>query len=238
MQFFYHNNLNNNNFILSPEESRHCAKALRKSAGSHIFVTDGQGTLVKGELLTVSSEACTVQTLERTENWGLRNGYLHLGVAPTKNPARVEWLVEKCVEIGIEQISFVQCAHSERSRLDLNRMERLAVSALKQSNTTWLPKMEIIDFQKFITNYDDPEADKLIAWCDEQNDTQLADYTLKNRKIILLIGPEGDFSEEEIAQCRQHHYTEIKLGNRRLRTETAALYGCIGIAEKLLAQSF
>ncbi|MDR1345732.1 MAG: 16S rRNA (uracil(1498)-N(3))-methyltransferase [Bacteroidales bacterium] len=234
MQFFYHSNLNADNFILSSEESKHCAKALRKSAGSYIFVTDGRGTLIKGELLSVYVEACTVQVVERMENYGLRERTLHLGVAPTKNPNRMEWLVEKCVEIGIEQISFVRCAHSERPHLDLNRMERLAVSAMKQSNTTWLPKMEAIDFQQFIKNYGDSDADKLIAWCDDKNNQQLINYPLKSDKIILLVGPEGDFSKEEIAQCSQCQFTEIKLGNRRLRTETAALYGCVILAGKFL----
>jgi len=234
MHFFYHEDLNNNQLTLSPEESLHCVKVLRQKVGSQIFITDGQGTLAKGELLTDRSEGCIIQLLSKWENWRLRNGYLHIAVAPTKNSARIEWLIEKCIEIGVEQISFIQCAHSERIRLDLNRMRRIAVSALKQSQTTWLPKMEIVDFHKFLEQYNFSDTEKLLAWCDEHNNTQLANYRLKSHKIILLIGPEGDFSQEEISQCRQYHYTEIKLGNRRLRTETAALYGCIGIAEKLL----
>jgi 16S rRNA (uracil1498-N3)-methyltransferase len=170
--------------------------------------------------------------VEQVEPDNLREGTLHLGVAPTKNPDRMEWLVEKCVEIGIEKISFVLCDHSERTHIDLKRMERIAIAALKQSQTTLLPYLEVIPLDALLDQFADKSADKLIAWCDPENDRQLMNYTPTEDYVLLLIGPEGDFSQEEIKKCKQLDFQEIKLGNRRLRTETAAMYGTIVLSEK------
>ncbi|MBQ9435197.1 MAG: 16S rRNA (uracil(1498)-N(3))-methyltransferase [Bacteroidales bacterium] len=234
MQFFYQPDLSADMVTLSPEESKHCVKVLRKSCGDAIFLTDGKGTMVKAELVVADMDNCTAQIVERYENYGQRKGWFHLAVAPTKNPGRMEWLVEKAIEIGVEQISFIICDHSERERIDLKRLERIAVSALKQSNTAWLPEMNIVSFDDLLTQYASCECDKLMAWCDENNQSQLADIQFSTKSILLLIGPEGDFSPREIAMARQQQFKEVKLGDRRLRTETAALYGCCLVAAKLV----
>ena len=226
MQFFYQPDLSADMVTLSPEESKHCVKVLRKSCGDAIFLTDGKGTMVKAELVVADMTNCTAQVVERCENYGKRKGWFHLAVAPTKNPGRMEWLVEKAIEIGVEQISFIICDHSER--------ERIAISALKQSNTAWLPAMEVVSFDDLLERYASSQCDKLMAWCDENNQSQLADIQFFTNKILLLIGPEGDFSPREIEMARQQQFKEVKLGDRRLRTETAALYGCCVVAAKLV----
>jgi 16S rRNA (uracil1498-N3)-methyltransferase len=139
----------------------------------------------------------------------------------------MEWLLEKAIEIGICSLTFLQCDHSERTHLNLDRLQRLAIAALKQSQTAWLPQLKMTTFQDFIKQNTDTQADKFIAWCDENNQKQLVNAPRNYPEMILLIGPEGDFSEAEIAMAREAGYTEVKLGARRLRTETAGLYGCL-----------
>lgn len=226
MHYFYTPELSNNIVTLSPEESEHCVKVMRHRNGDVVCITDGKGQLFEAEIVDDNHKKCTVSLLHNIDaNCPIHNG-LHLAIAPTKNVSRMEWLLEKAIEIGIFKITFLNCEHSERSHINLDRMHRIAVAALKQSQTTWLPDIEISDFQIFINKYREYEADKLIAWCDKDNNTQLTDFNRKNTTMILLIGPEGDFSAEEIEAARREGYLEVKLGNRRLRTETAGLYGC------------
>ena len=234
MQFFYQPDLSADLVTLSSEESKHCVKVLRKTCGDAIFLTDGKGTMVKAELVVADINSCTAQVVERHEDYGKRKGWFHLAVAPTKNPGRMEWLVEKAIEIGVEQISFIICDHSERERIDLKRLERIAISALKQSNTAWLPAMEVVAFDDLLKRYASSQCDKLMAWCDENNQSQLVDIQFSTNNILLLIGPEGDFSPREIEMARRQQFKEVKLGDRRLRTETAALYGCCVVAAKLV----
>ncbi len=231
MILFFNPDLQPENITLSCEESKHCIKSLRKKIGDEIHITDGNGTLATAEIISASTSDCVVHIVKRTKIEP-RNCFLQIAVAPTKNSDRIEWFVEKAVEIGIERISFIVCEHSERNKMDLNRLTRIAVSALKQSQTTYLPKMEVIDFTDFISKYENENFLKYIAWCDDQNTTQLSDEPLQNARSIILIGPEGDFSNSEISKAQQANYKEIKLGSRRLRTETAALYSCCVVASQ------
>ena len=224
MQFFYHPDLSHPVFELLPDEAKHCVKALRKKAGDQIFVTDGQGRLAIAQIMEASVSHCAVQILKTEENYAVRPHSFHLAIAPTKNADRIEWLVEKSIEIGIEQISFLKCDHSERIKLDLDRLQRIAISAIKQSNTSLIPIMQFFDYKDFIVN-NNGEQERFIAWCDEHNHEEFAQQKLQNKDVTLLIGPEGDFSPEEVALAEQNGYKAIKLGSRRLRTETAGLYG-------------
>ena len=233
MFLFYHDVIDNELLTLSPEESRHCVKALRHKNGDLIQVTDGYGHLVTGEILDAHLQKCLIRIIERHLN-PQRSLFLHIAVAPTKNVDRMEWLVEKAIEMGVEKISFIQCDHSERVHVDLNRMHRIAVSAMKQSQTTRIPEMELISLLQFFSQYGEENCDKLIAWCDADTQSQLINYKINTDKIILLIGPEGDFSRREIEIAFQKGFESVKLGNRRLRTETAALYGCAVLAAKEL----
>lgn len=224
MQFFYHPDLSHPVFELLADEAKHCVKALRKRTGDEIFITDGNGRLSTAQIIDASSAHCAVQILKTEEEYALRPHQLHLAIAPTKNADRIEWLVEKSIEIGIEHISFITCEHSERIKLDLDRLKRIAISAIKQSNTTLIPTMQIIDYKDFIFNNKGIE-NRYIAWCDEHNQNEFAKQELKGKDAILLIGPEGDFSPEEVKLAENNGYQAIKLGSRRLRTETAGLYG-------------
>ncbi len=231
-QYFYHPDLTQNVVTLSREESEHCVRALRHRAGDQVLLTDGKGHEATAVIMAENPKACMVELVEVREANDKPFYRLHLAVAPTKNIDRIEWLVEKCVEIGIESIHFIICDHSERERVNMDRMQRIAISALKQCQTSWLPPMEMLGFKEFVAQQENTVADKYMAWCDDENTCQLANEVFQHQDVILLIGPEGDFSPAEIELARTHHYREIKLGNRRLRTETAGLYGCLSVAQK------
>ena len=230
MFVFYCTEIQGNTICLTGDDARHCAKVLRKRPGDSILLTDGCGTLAQATLTHVSPTDCVAEVAER-KLVPPRSISLHLAVAPTKNADRMEWLVEKAVELGVERISFIICDHSERRKIDLDRMRRIAIAALKQSQTAWLPELQVISFSDFVHQADLP-ARRYVAWCDDQNTAQLVNETWHDEEVLLLIGPEGDFSTEEINLCKSLNYKEIKLGSRRLRTETAALYGCFTIAAK------
>jgi len=230
--YYYHPDLTQAVVTLSAEESEHCVRVLRHRTGDQVLLTDGKGKVGTATIVADNPKACMVDVSEVHEAHDKGRYRLHLAIAPTKNADRMEWLVEKCVEVGIETISFIRCDHSERRKINLERLKRIAVSALKQCQTSWLPPMEEIDFKDFIKKYQQIDADYYIAWCDNDNTRQLADEVFEHRDVVLLIGPEGDFSPEEIQNARECNYVEIKLGNRRLRTETAGLYGCVAVALK------
>lgn len=233
-QYFYHPDLSSSVATLSTEESEHCCRALRHKVGDQVLLTDGKGCAATAVILVDNPKACMVEINEVQEKNDRHKWHLHLAIAPTKNIDRIEWLVEKCVEMGIERITFIHCDNSERPRINLDRMNRIAVSALKQCQTTWLPAMEFVPFKEFLEKTATWNADRYMAWCDDQNTRQFALESFKNEDIILLIGPEGDFSPAEVQLAREQGYAEVKLGNRRLRTETAGLYGCLTVATKSL----
>ncbi len=230
--YFYSPDLTSSVVTLSPEESEHCCRALRHRAGDSVLLTDGKGQVATATVMVDSPKACMVEIVEVRNARDKGAKRLHLAIAPTKNIDRIEWLVEKCVEIGIESISFILCENSERPRVNLDRMQRISVSALKQCQTSWLPPIALLSFKEFLEKNRGTAADKYIAWCDDDNSRQMANEIFQHDDIILLIGPEGDFSPTEIEAARQHGYQEVKLGNRRLRTETAGLYGCLLVAAK------
>lgn len=227
MHYFYSPDISQPFVTLSNDESEHCVRVMRHREGDIVRVTDGRGHLAEAVIAEAHPKKCLLEIRQQiTDNLLTHNG-LHLAVAPTKNADRMEWLMEKAIEIGICSLTFLQCDHSERTHLNLERLQRLAIAALKQSQTTWLPELRMIKFTEFIQQNADIQADKFIAWCDENNQRQLVSAPRNHSEMILLIGPEGDFSPEEIAAAREAGYVEVKLGDRRLRTETAGLYGCL-----------
>lgn len=227
MHYFYAPDISQPFVTLSNEESEHCVRVMRHREGDVVRVTDGCGHVAEAVIAEAHPKKCMLEIRETiTDNVLTHNG-LHLAIAPTKNADRMEWLLEKAIEIGICSLTFLQCDHSERTHLNLDRLQRLAIAALKQSQTAWLPQLKMTTFQDFIKQNTDTQADKFIAWCDENNQKQLVNAPRNYPEMILLIGPEGDFSEAEIAMAREAGYTEVKLGARRLRTETAGLYGCL-----------
>lgn len=221
---------------LDAEESRHAVRVLRLREGDEIHVTDGKGNLYTCQILEANDKACSIQTISPLNSHlsplapqGRRPQFtLHLAVAPTKNPSRMEWLVEKAVEIGVGEITLLDCDHSERSFLKTDRLEKLAISAMKQSLHTVLPEIHpAVRLSDFLTSHLLPFTShlKFIAHCEaDKPRTPLANALQPEHDVVVLIGPEGDFSEEEIALALECGFQPVILGPSRLRTETAALY--------------
>jgi 16S rRNA (uracil1498-N3)-methyltransferase len=230
MQLFYNSDINENTkqFSFQKEESRHIVKVLRKSVGDHLHITDGKGWLYHAEMISSNINKCTAKIISR----GLqpkRNYSLHLAVAPTKMNDRFEWFLEKATEIGIDKITPIICDHSERKIIKTERFERILQSAMKQSLSCYLPKLnEAISFKDFIKQ--DFKGDLFIAHCEETDKKSLKQQLKPNTDITILIGPEGDFSVKEIEQALQNKFIPVTLGATRLRTETAAIVACHSVA--------
>lgn len=233
MGHYFLENLETDLITLSGEESKHLLKVLRKQIGDQITFTDGKGTVAVTELIEISKHECQVQVVERKRDVNKRHFEFHLVVAPTKSPDRMEWMVEKAVEIGVEKITFIVCDRSERKHIDLNRMERIAIAALKQSSGTYLPDFQQSTFSDFIHSSASTSSNscRFIAWCEHLNQTPLiSEIKMDCDEILLMIGPEGDFSSKEVQLAKEHGYLEVRLGNKILRTETAAIYGTSAIS--------
>jgi len=226
MQLFYNPNIDETteNFSFDKEESKHIIKVLRKKDTDILYVTNGLGLLFKTEITLASDNKCTVQILgvEKTEPSKFQ---LHLAVAPTKMNDRYEWFLEKATEIGIHEITPIICDRSERKVVNRERFEKILLTAMKQSNVLFLPKLnEAITFKEFVKQKS--KGLQLIAHCEETDKKSLKSVLKPNENVTLLIGPEGDFSEKEIALAIENNYDPVSLGNTRLRTETAAIVAC------------
>lgn len=211
--------------LLDPEESRHCIKVLRKQAGDIIHITDGKGKFCKGRILDENPKKCAVEII-LTEELELRQKFnVHLAVAPTKNISRFEWFLEKATEIGIDEITPILCENSERRIIKTQRLEKVMISAMKQSLKSFLPILnEPISFNDFIKNTSCNS--KFIAYCsDKYRDSLMLTYQSGN-DVLIMVGPEGDFSPTEISTALKNNYHPISLGESRLRTETAAIVAC------------
>jgi 16S rRNA (uracil1498-N3)-methyltransferase len=232
MEYYYHNDIQSDTINLSQEESRHVIAVLHHKAGDHLRLFDGKGCLAKAIITVPNKQACILQIIDRKYFESERAFKLHIAIAPTKNKERIEWFTEKAVEIGVERISFIQCEHSERVKLDLSRIERLAIAAAKQSQTPFLPEIQIIKFLDLLEQYENKNIGKFLAWCDSESQ-ELATVPLKHNEIIVAIGPEGDFSDKEVTSALQNHWQDVRLGNKRLRTETAGLYALIVLVSRM-----
>ncbi|MEC5167160.1 16S rRNA (uracil1498-N3)-methyltransferase [Flavobacterium sp. PL11] len=226
MQLFYNPNIDETteNFTFDKEESKHIIKVLRKKDTDILFVTNGLGFLFKTEITLASDSKCTVKIIS-FEKAAPAKSRLHLAVAPTKMNDRYEWFLEKATEIGIQEITPIICDHSERKVINQERFDKILLAAMKQSNELYLPKLNpAITFKEFISLHNDNI--KLIAHCEETDKKTLKSILKPNQNLTILIGPEGDFSEKEIALALSKEYTPVTLGNTRLRTETAAIVAC------------
>ncbi|WP_269684443.1 16S rRNA (uracil(1498)-N(3))-methyltransferase [Flavobacterium lacustre] len=226
MQLFYNPNINETTeyFSFDKEESKHIIKVLRKKDTDILFVTNGLGFLFKTEITLASDSKCTVQIIsfEKKEESKFK---LHLAVAPTKMNDRFEWFLEKATEIGIHEITPIICDRSERKVINAERFDKIILSAMKQSNELFLPKLNnAVTFKEFIKQQN--KGLQLIAHCEETDKKTLKSVLKPNENVTLLIGPEGDFSEKEIALALKNNYIPVSLGNTRLRTETAAVVAC------------
>lgn len=214
---------------LPEDESVHCARVLRLKEGDEIETVDGAGYSYTCRITKASPKGVEVEILERREepkNWGPR---LTLAVAPTKNADRMEWLVEKAVELGIEEIVLLKCEHSERKVMKLDRVTRIMVSAMKQSLKASMPVLRgPVPIADFLGESRDKDACRVFGYCSPSVERQdFGDVYKPNENLIIMIGPEGDFSPVEVAEAIKAGFVPVTLGKSRLRTETAALYGVV-----------
>ena len=210
---------------LSDEEAAHAIRVLRMSVGDKLTITDGKGLLYDAQILSITGKHCYIEPCEPVETAKGWNGNIHIAVAPTKNMDRIEWFAEKATEIGVDAITFLNCRFSERKVVKNDRVERIVVSAMKQSLKFRKPVVgEMVSFKEFV-KCERPGA-KFIAHCYEDEKVLLKDVLVPGEDATVLIGPEGDFSPEEIKMAMKAGYRPVSLGNSRLRTETAALVAC------------
>ncbi len=209
---------------LGNEESFHCIKVLRMRVGETLNLTDGNGNLYEGQILAQDIKNCPVMLTSVTTDYGKRPFRLHMAVAPTKNIARFEWFLEKATEIGIDEITPLICEHSERVQIRIDRLQKIILSAAKQSLKTYLPVLhEPMKFDDFI-KLNHPDS-RFVAYVEEHQPLHLKSSYL-NGDCTVLIGPEGDFSKKEMDKAFQRGFKPVSLGPSRLRTETAAIVAC------------
>lgn len=224
MHLFYTPDILKNN-ELPEEEALHCIRVLRLSIGDEVMLTDGKGSFYKATISACSNKRCLVKILEQIPEIKAWIAHLHLAMAPTKNMDRIEWFAEKATEIGFDELTFLNCRYSERKVVKNERIEKILVSAVKQSLKASVPVLnEMIDFDKFISQ--DFNGQKFIAHCYPGEKPLLKDLIRRGEDVLVLIGPEGDFSEEEVEKAIKSGFQPISLGRSRLRTETAALVAC------------
>ena len=210
---------------LPEEEAAHAIRVLRLEAGDEVTLTDGKGCFYRAEISAASNKRCLVNILETLPQEPLWQGHLHLAMAPTKNMDRTEWFAEKATEIGFDELTFLNCHFSERKVIKTERIRKILVSAIKQSLKAQLPKLnEMTDFNRLVRQ---PfGGQKFIAHCYEGEKPLLKDIVRRGEDALILIGPEGDFSEEEVKLAVEQGFRPVSLGRSRLRTETAALVAC------------
>lgn len=216
------------NPLLPESDSQHCIRVLRKQQGDFIDVIDGRGHRLKCRIADAHPKRTLLEIVE-TEDVALPwSGNITVAVAPTKHIDRIEWLVEKLVEIGVNRFVPLLCNHSERKEIKRERIEKIAISAMKQSLKTWLPQIdEMTPLKSFIDEFKESEAMRFVAYCDPEIPRRDLAKELKPQcDIVILIGPEGDFSPEEIKMTINLGFIPVSLGDCRLRTETAALAAC------------
>jgi len=226
MQLFYAPELNDDHYILNEEETFHCARVLRLKAGDNIHLTDGKGNLFTAFLQNTDKKGAMLKITNTIRDFGKRNYHVHIAIAPTKNIERFEWFLEKVTEIGIDEITPLICEHSERTVIKPERLEKIVISAMKQSIKTYKPiinplenidkflKRDFIDFQTYI------------ATCEGDNRQLLKNLYKASKNALILIGPEGDFTTDEVEKSVSSNYIPVSLGDSRLRTETAGVIAC------------
>lgn len=225
MQIFYAPNISGIKYTLTEEESKHCIRVLRLESGDEITLVDGKGGLFRTRIISPEPKRCQVEVFEALTEFEKRNHYLHIAIAPTKNIERFEWFLEKATEIGIDEITPILCEHSERKVINNERLEKIIVAAMKQSIKAYLPKLnEMVTLKQFIQT--EKEGDLYIAHCNKKDLGHLKNEIKPKHKNTILIGPEGDFSQDEVNKAIEHKFKEISLGNSRLRTETAGVVAC------------
>jgi 16S rRNA (uracil1498-N3)-methyltransferase len=216
-------------YALSEEESKHSVRVLRLQPQDHLQLIDGKGNFYEAEITDAHPKRTQLRILSVRPDDNKSNHYLHIAVAPTKNIERLEWFLEKATEIGIDEVSLLICQRSERREVKTDRLDKIITSAIKQSVKAWHPQLnEAIAYTRFINQ---PfEGQKFIAHClPDADKLSLQQQISLHGRYLIMIGPEGDFTKQEIAGALQNGFKPITLGTSRLRTETAALAACMEI---------
>jgi 16S rRNA (uracil1498-N3)-methyltransferase len=215
-------------YFLNEEESKHAVRVLRLSPGAEVQLIDGRGGLYTAQIKDAHPKRTILQIANVITGYNKRNHYLHIAIAPTKNLDRLEWFLEKATEIGIDEISLVICRRSERKEVKVDRLNKIIISAIKQSLKAYHPVLNgPVAFDAFVSR---PfEGQKFIAHCENSDKASLSNELEKQGKYLILIGPEGDFAPAEIEAALYNGFKAITLGDSRLRTETAALEACFEV---------
>ncbi len=212
-------------YSLDEEESGHCVRVLRYTRGDEILLTNGKGITYTAVITNPHPKHCEFEVRTAEKQSKHHSNYIHIAIAPTKNVERIEWFVEKCTEIGVDEITPLLCRFSERKQLRIDRLQKIILSAAKQSLTPYLPKLnEMTDCTEFIRGTE--EETRFIAHCYKEDKRDLRNEIKPGKSVVVMIGPEGDFSVQEIAEALQHHFVPVSLGESRLRTETAGIVAC------------
>lgn len=228
LPFFYIESvsLHDNIVLLNEENSKHIVQVLRMEAGRQLTLTDGLGTIYTAEILDAHKKKCFVKIIQ-TSNQNKSSQPVCVAVSPVKNNSRFEWFLEKATELGVTEIIPLLCERTEKQHLKFERLRGILISAMLQSQQAWLPILhEPVKYESFVK--DNPSANKFIAHCEKQNKISLKELIGQSSTQLIngatiLIGPEGDFTKDEIEFAFQNNFTPVALGNTRLRTETAAL---------------
>ena len=225
MNLFYAPDIAPPVFQLSPEESKHLVKVLRMKTGDPVFFTDGKGFLYTCRIVEANPKGTLVEVQGKEEGNDRRGFFLQMAVAPTKNISRYEWFLEKATEIGVDRITPFISEHSERKTVKPERLNRVITAAMKQSLKTFLPRLdESVSFNELVRQ---PfEGQKFIAYIDPAVTLELSKAYRRENNALVLIGPEGDFSPEEVEEAKNYGFVPVRLGPSRLRTETAAVVAC------------
>lgn len=225
MQIFYMPVVLGNEITLDETESKHVVKSMRLGKGDKVQVVDGKGGFYTAEITEPLPKKCRLTVLEAQQEFNKRDFWLHIAIAPTKNIDRLEWFLEKATEIGIDEITPFLSEHSERKTIKPERLEKIVISAMKQSVKAYLPKLNpLTSFNALIQK--EIASQKFIAHCQQGEKPHLKEEIERKNSTLILIGPEGDFSPGEVEQAKAQNFKEISLGNSRLRTETAGVVAC------------
>jgi 16S rRNA (uracil1498-N3)-methyltransferase len=225
MHLFYIPEASEGFTLLGKEESWHCTRVLRLEQGAPVFLTDGKGNLFDCKIQIADPKKCIVKVTGVHKECGKRSFFLHIAIAPTKSTDRFEWFLEKATEIGIDEITPLLTAHSERKSAKTERLQKVMIAAMKQSLKMYLPALnEVIPIKKFVGQ---PfSGQKFIAYCEKEKTVELKQIYRPGENALVLIGPEGDFSPEEVEIAERNGFIPVSLGPSRLRTETAGIVAC------------
>jgi 16S rRNA (uracil1498-N3)-methyltransferase len=227
MHLFYQTHISGKTIYLEENESKHCIRVLRLKLNDEVWVTDGDGTMNKTQISDDNPKAWVLTIHETIKKCGDRPYKLHIAISPLQHPDRLEWFLEKATEAGIDEITPILCEHTEKKHVNSERLQKVLIAAMKQSLKAKLPTLnKIIKFSDFVKQEHD--GLKGIAYCHD-NRLHITEWYKTNSNCLILIGPEGDFSEAEIEMATKMGFIGITLGNSRLRTETAALSACIAV---------